>query len=69
MTEPTPTPRQNLPAPDSEETNPDPVDDEETLPKGFFNRVQRSLKPHPTEAEEIVVDLTPIKRTHFDEET
>jgi len=53
MTQPTPTPEQNLPtAPDSDET-PDSADK-----TGFFNRVQRELKPksQPTKEQEIVVD-------------
>jgi hypothetical protein len=54
MTEPTPTPEQNLPAAPEERD-------------GFFRRVRRELKPesppvHPSEQEEIVVDLPPIKR-------
>jgi hypothetical protein len=67
MTGQTPTPEQNLPeAPDSEETRPDSADK-----TGFFNRVQRELKPkpHPTEEQEIVVDMTPIKKTNSDEQT
>lgn len=58
MTEPTPTPeKQNLSAtPDSQEAN---QDKNSSTPErdGFFKRVRRGLKPHPTEAEEIVVDL------------
>jgi hypothetical protein len=53
-TEPTPTPTpetQNPPAnSESAETRPDSADK-----TGFFNRVQRELKPHPTEEQEIVV--------------
>ena len=68
MTQPTPTPHlQNLPAtPDSEENPPDSADK-----TGFFNRVQRELRPksHPTEEQEIVVDITPIKKTDSDEQT
>jgi hypothetical protein len=63
MTEPQkPTPKeQNLSAtPDSKETR-----------HGFFNRIQRVFKPepaiHPSEADEIVVDMTPIRRTDTDE--
>jgi hypothetical protein len=61
MTEPTPTPEQNLPAAPDENTSPPKERD------GFFRRVQRELKPesppvHPSEQEEIVVDLPPIKR-------
>jgi hypothetical protein len=68
MTEPTPTPEtQNSPAaPDSEKTRQDSADK-----TGFFNRVQRELKPksHPTEEQEIVVEMTPIKNTDSDEQT
>jgi len=63
MTEPTPMPENQNPtaAPGSEENH------EAT---GFFSRVQRELKPkHPTEEQEIVVDMTPIKRTDPDGET
>jgi hypothetical protein len=60
MTEPTPTPEQNLPAAPDEDTSSPERD-------GFFRRVQRELKPapppvHPSEAEEIVIDLPPIRR-------
>jgi len=60
MTEPTPTPVTQNPsaAPDAEEISPNSA--EKT---GFFNRVQRELKPeqlnlepiHPSEAAEIVI--------------
>jgi hypothetical protein len=66
-TEPKPTPEQNpSAAPSSEETPPDSADK-----TGFFNRVQRELKPkpHPTEEQEIVVNLTPIKKTNSDEQS
>jgi hypothetical protein len=68
MAEPTPTPeKQNPPAtPKSGETPPDSADQTR-----FFNRVQRELKPkpHPTEEQEIVVPMTPTKRTDSDEQT
>jgi len=63
MTEPTPTPQeQNLPASPAENTSPTKERD------GFFRRVQRVLKPepppvHPSEAAEIVVEMTPIKKS------
>jgi hypothetical protein len=66
MTEPTPTPeKQNSPAAPDENTSSPERD-------GFFRRVQRVLKPkpiHPTEEEEIVVHMTPIKKTDSDEQT
>jgi hypothetical protein len=57
MTEPTPTTpeKQNLSAtPDSDKA----AKDNSSTPErdGFFRRVRRELKQHPTEAEEIVVD-------------
>jgi len=60
MTEPTPTPEQKLPVAPEERD-------------GFFRRVQRGLKPdsppvHPSEREEIVLDLPPIK-TNSDGQT
>ena len=67
MTEPTPTPEQNLPAaPDSKKTPPDSADK-----TGFFNRFQQELKPkpHPTEEQEVVVNMTPIKKTDSDAKT
>ena len=60
MTEPTPTPeKQNLSAtPDSQEAN---QDKNSSTPErdGFFKRVRRGInKPiHPSETEEIVVDM------------
>jgi hypothetical protein len=56
MTEPTPNTKQpNLPTTSgSEETPPDSADQ-----TGFFHRIQR--KPHPTEEQEIVVEMTPDK--------
>jgi hypothetical protein len=73
MTTPNPTPeKQNSSAPDSE-TDPTPAN--ETSPRsnaGFFHRVQQELKPepmHPSEEKEIVVEMTPIKRTAPDEES
>jgi len=63
MTEPTPTPeKQNPPAtPDSKEPG---QDKNSSTPErdGFFKRV-RPGKPLPTEAEEIVIEMTPIKKT------
>ena len=68
ITEPTPTPEhQDSPAtPDSEKAPPDSADQ-----TGFFKRVQRELKPkpHPTQEQEIVVIMTPIKKTDSDEQT
>jgi len=73
MTEPTPTPEQNLPAaPDKKTSSPEERD-------GFFRRVRRELKPevppvhpsepvNPSEAKEIVIDLPPIRRK-TDEQT
>jgi hypothetical protein len=68
MTEPTPTPQQNLPAAPDENTSPTEERD------GFFRRVQRVLKPgpppvHPSEEQEIVVNLAPINKTYSDEQT
>jgi hypothetical protein len=68
MTEPTPTPKQNSPAAPDEKTSPTEERD------GFFRRVRRELKPesppvHPSEREEIVVDLPPIKKADSDEQT
>jgi len=69
MTVPTPTPEtQNSPAAPDENT-PQPEERD-----GFFRRVQRVLNPvsppvHPSEREEIVIDLPPIKRTDPDEPT
>jgi hypothetical protein len=66
MTKPTPTPKkQNPPAtPDSREPG---QDENSSTPErdGFFKRV-RPGKPHPTEAEEIVIEM-PIAKT--DEES
>jgi hypothetical protein len=61
MTEPTPIPEQNSPADPDKKTSPPEERD------GFFRRVRRELKPevppvHPSEAEEIVIDLPPIRR-------
>jgi len=62
MTQPTPTPKeQNPPAtPDSKEAG---QDENSSTPErdGFFKRVRRG-KPHPTEAQEIVIEMTPIKK-------
>jgi hypothetical protein len=61
MTEPNPTPEEpNSPAAPDENT-PSPERD------GFFRRVRQQFKPevppvHPSEAEEIVIDLPPIRR-------
>jgi hypothetical protein len=60
MTQPTPTPEENLPAaPESADKT------------GFFNRVQRELKPkpQPTEEQEIVVNMKPIDENTDDEPT
>jgi hypothetical protein len=61
MTEPTPTPKeQNPPAtPDSKK----PGQENSSTPErdGFFKRVRQG-KPHPTEAEEIVIEM-PITKT------
>jgi hypothetical protein len=71
MTEPTPTPKKQNPsaAPDENTSPPEERD-------GFFRRVQRVLKPepesrpvHPSEEQEIVVNLTPIKKTNSDEQS
>jgi hypothetical protein len=68
MTTPNSTPeKQNSPAnPESGETPPDSADQTR-----FFKRVQRELKPkpHPTEEQEIVIPMTPTKRTDSDEQT
>ena len=68
----TPKPPNSQPNPDSEETIQNPAD--ETSPPerdGFFKRVRRVLHEpvHPSEAAEIVVDMTPIKKTKSDEKT
>jgi len=69
MTTPKPTPQeQNLPAAPDENSSPTEKRD------GFFRRVQRVFNPeplpvHPSEAAEIVVDMTPIKKTNSDEKT
>jgi hypothetical protein len=61
MTEPKSKPEENLPAaPDENTSQPEEGD-------GFFRRVQRQLNPesppvHPSETEEIVIDLPPIRR-------
>jgi hypothetical protein len=71
MTEPTPEKQSSPAAPDENTSQPKERD-------GFFRRVQRVLKPvpppvhppvHPSEAQEIVVDMTPIpiKRTEHEE--
>ena len=67
MTEPKPTPQQNPTSPDSSDETPS-SQDETSGKTGFFNRVQRELKPkpvHPSEAEEIVImdDLKTNERT------
>jgi len=60
MTTPNPTPeKQNSPAAPDPKTRPNPAN-ETPRTTGFFNRVQRELKPepepiHPTEAAEIVI--------------
>ena len=62
MTQPTPTPQQqNSPAAPNENTSQPEERD------GFFRRTQRVLKPesppvHPSENQEIVIDLPPIRR-------
>ena len=67
MTEPTPTPeKQNPPAaPNSDQ------DENSSTPErdGFFKRVRRGLHEpiHPSEAKEIVVDMTPVKKTDAEE--
>jgi hypothetical protein len=51
---------------DSKKTPPDSADK-----TGFFNRFQQELKPkpHPTEEQEVVVNMTPIKKTDSDAKT
>jgi hypothetical protein len=66
MTEPTPTPQeQNLPAsPDSKEAGNSSTPERD----GFFERVRQG-KPHPSEKDEIVIDLPPIDQTDSHEQT
>jgi hypothetical protein len=68
-TQPTPTPetQNSLAAPDENTPQPEERD-------GFFRQAQRVFNPvsppvHPSERDEIVIDLPPIERTDPDEQT
>jgi hypothetical protein len=52
--------KQNSPAAPDDKAHPNPANETSPEATGFFNRVQRELKPepiHPSEAAEIVVDM------------